>query len=126
VGPRAGLDNVKKKKFLTLPRLELRPLGCPACSQSVRRLRYPGSITVWYENDIVLYSCRLGTLVLSPSCTFIVYGKKNMKRICHWLTIYTSVKRITFNMYDSLKAKIHWTKQKKIRKEEEEDDRQEG
>jgi hypothetical protein len=27
VGPRAGLDDVKKKQFLTLPGLELRPLG---------------------------------------------------------------------------------------------------
>jgi hypothetical protein len=27
VGPRAGLDDVKKRKFLTLPILELRPLG---------------------------------------------------------------------------------------------------
>jgi hypothetical protein len=27
VGPRAGLDNVERTKFLTLPGLELRPLG---------------------------------------------------------------------------------------------------
>jgi hypothetical protein len=27
VGPRAGLDDVKKRKFLTLPRLELRPFS---------------------------------------------------------------------------------------------------
>jgi hypothetical protein len=27
VGPRAGLDDVEKRKFLTLYRLELRPLG---------------------------------------------------------------------------------------------------
>jgi hypothetical protein len=38
VNPRAGLDDVKKRKFLTLPGLELRP----ACSQSLYRLRYPG------------------------------------------------------------------------------------
>jgi hypothetical protein len=43
VGPRAGLDNVVKIKFLTLPALELRPLGRPARSQSLYRLRYPGS-----------------------------------------------------------------------------------
>jgi hypothetical protein len=30
VDPRAGLDEVEKRKFLTLPGLELRPLGCPA------------------------------------------------------------------------------------------------
>jgi hypothetical protein len=43
VGPRAGLDNVEKRKFLTLPGLVLWPLSCPARSQSLYRLRYPGS-----------------------------------------------------------------------------------
>jgi hypothetical protein len=43
VGPNAGLDAVEKRKFLTLPGLELRPLGRPARSQSLYRLRYPGS-----------------------------------------------------------------------------------
>jgi hypothetical protein len=38
VGPRAGLDDVEKKKFLTLPGLELRPLGRPTRSQSLSRL----------------------------------------------------------------------------------------
>jgi hypothetical protein len=36
VGTRADLDNVEKRKFLTLPELELRPLGRPACSQSTK------------------------------------------------------------------------------------------
>jgi hypothetical protein len=43
VGPIAGLDDVEKRKFLTLPGLELRPLHCPARSQSLYRLRYPSS-----------------------------------------------------------------------------------
>jgi hypothetical protein len=43
VGPRAGLDDVEKRKFLNLPGLELRPFGRPARSQSPYRLRYPGS-----------------------------------------------------------------------------------
>jgi hypothetical protein len=30
VDPRAGLDNVEKRKFLTLPEFELRPLSRPA------------------------------------------------------------------------------------------------
>jgi hypothetical protein len=33
VGPRAGLDDVENRKFLTLPGLELRLLGRPARSQ---------------------------------------------------------------------------------------------
>jgi hypothetical protein len=43
VSPRAGLDDLEKRKYLTLPGLELRPLGRPACSQSLYRLRNPGS-----------------------------------------------------------------------------------
>jgi hypothetical protein len=42
VDPRAGLDNVKKKEFLTLPGLELRTIGRPARSKSLYRLRYSG------------------------------------------------------------------------------------
>jgi hypothetical protein len=44
VGPRAGLDDVEKRKFLTLPGFELRSLCCSARSQSLYRLRYPGSL----------------------------------------------------------------------------------
>jgi hypothetical protein len=29
---KTGLDDLEKRKFLTLPGLELRPLGLPACS----------------------------------------------------------------------------------------------
>jgi hypothetical protein len=39
VGPRAGLDTVENRKFLALPGLQLRPLGCPARSQAPYRLR---------------------------------------------------------------------------------------
>jgi hypothetical protein len=42
--PRASLDDVEKEQFLPLPGLELRPLGRPARSQSLYRLRYPGSL----------------------------------------------------------------------------------
>jgi hypothetical protein len=38
VDPRAGLDDVEKRKFLTLPGLELLTFGRPACSQSLSRL----------------------------------------------------------------------------------------
>jgi hypothetical protein len=39
VDSRAGLDDLEKRKFLTLPGLKLRPLSCRAHSQSVYRLR---------------------------------------------------------------------------------------
>jgi hypothetical protein len=35
VGPRTSVNVVEKRKFLTLPGLELRPLCSPACSQSL-------------------------------------------------------------------------------------------
>jgi hypothetical protein len=41
VDPRAGLDDAEKRKFLTLPGLELRPLGRPANSQSLYQSRLP-------------------------------------------------------------------------------------
>jgi hypothetical protein len=43
VDPRAGLDDVEKRKILTLPGLELRSLGRPARNQSLYRPRYPDS-----------------------------------------------------------------------------------
>jgi hypothetical protein len=43
VGPGAGLDDVERRKFLTLPGLEQRPLCRPARSQSLYRLSYPGA-----------------------------------------------------------------------------------
>jgi hypothetical protein len=42
VGPRTGLGDVERRKFLPLPGLEVRPLGRPASSQSLHRLSYPG------------------------------------------------------------------------------------
>jgi hypothetical protein len=35
VGPKAGLDDLEKRKFLAQPGLELLPLGLPARSQSL-------------------------------------------------------------------------------------------
>jgi hypothetical protein len=43
VDPRAGLDDAGKRKFVTPPGLKHRLLGCPARSQSLYRMRYPGS-----------------------------------------------------------------------------------
>jgi hypothetical protein len=47
-GPRACLDDMEKWKFLPPPGLELRPLGRPARSQSLYRLRYSGSYILWH------------------------------------------------------------------------------
>jgi hypothetical protein len=57
VGPKTGLDDVENREFLNLPGLKLWPLCCPACSQSLYRLRYSSSscATITY-NDIILES----------------------------------------------------------------------
>jgi hypothetical protein len=44
VGPKTGLDEVERRKFLPLPGLELRLLHRPASSQSLYRLHYPCSL----------------------------------------------------------------------------------
>jgi hypothetical protein len=40
--PRVSLDDVEKRKFVTPPGLEFRPLGHQTRSQSLYRLRCPG------------------------------------------------------------------------------------
>jgi hypothetical protein len=44
VDPRAGLADLEKRKFFTLPGLELQPICHPARNQSLYPLRYPGSL----------------------------------------------------------------------------------
>jgi hypothetical protein len=53
VGHRDGLYDVEKGEIFTLPELELRPLGRQAGSQSLYRLRYPGSNTRENRRKIV-------------------------------------------------------------------------
>jgi hypothetical protein len=55
VGPRTGLDDVEKRKFLTLPELELQPLCHPARSQSLYRLSFPGSHCGLYMINSVIF-----------------------------------------------------------------------
>jgi hypothetical protein len=42
----AGLDDVEKRKFVTLTEIEVRPIGRLARSQSLYRLRYPGTVRI--------------------------------------------------------------------------------
>jgi hypothetical protein len=70
VDPRAGLGEVKKAKFLTLPGLVPRPLCRPDRSQSLFRLRYPGSYLVINDNNFQ-YGCTwywLSPRVIIRSC----------------------------------------------------------
>jgi hypothetical protein len=45
-GPKAGLDDVEKRKILILQGLELSLLNRPARSQSLYRLSYPSSLKI--------------------------------------------------------------------------------
>jgi hypothetical protein len=75
VGPRAGLDDMEKWKLLPLPGLELRPLGRPACSQSLYRLSYPGShiITIIIQNKNYSVEFYLGGGFKPQGCHWLFF-----------------------------------------------------
>jgi hypothetical protein len=59
VSPRAGLDDVEKRKFLTLPGLDLRPLNRAARSQLIYRSRYSGCtcrVTELKKRDVKIFT----------------------------------------------------------------------
>jgi hypothetical protein len=69
---RDGLDAEEKRKFLTLPGLELRPLGRPARSQSLYLLHYP------YTSNIIWlwkYCRRQRKVVQAVNAPDFVFGK---------------------------------------------------
>jgi hypothetical protein len=65
VDPRAGLDDLEKREFFTLPGLELRPLGHLARSQSLYRLRYPGSYKIVYKIFFMLRGINIEMAITS-------------------------------------------------------------
>jgi hypothetical protein len=78
VYPRAGLDDLEKRKFLPPPGLELRSLGRPARRKSLYRLRYPGSYIgeiaskIIYHRSLFMYRIKSDVptklnIVLMPS-----------------------------------------------------------
>jgi hypothetical protein len=71
VDPRADLDNVEKRKILTLPGLELRPLGHPAHSQSLTRIRYPDSHNNNNNNNNNNNLCNMKVCFISSICRFL-------------------------------------------------------
>jgi hypothetical protein len=77
VDPRAGLDDVKKRKFLTLPGLELQSFSRPARSQSLYRPRYPG----FYKSTrtISILNPRLLSILNQPTGTTVQY--KNTRTV---------------------------------------------
>jgi hypothetical protein len=68
VGPRAGLDDMEKGKFLTLPGLELLSFGPPAYSQLLSRLyKYCGetkNVSVHISNQAIVINEEISFLVV--------------------------------------------------------------
>jgi hypothetical protein len=83
VDTRAGLDDVEKRKFFTVSRLELRTFGRPARSQSVYRLRYPGSFK--HYRGITKLSCMFFIFVGVPRI-FSTISLSNMAGALNVLT----------------------------------------
>jgi hypothetical protein len=55
-GPQSQLDDLEKRKFLTLPGLELGFFGVPTRNQSLYRQRYPGSLVEEEKFETAGYS----------------------------------------------------------------------
>jgi hypothetical protein len=65
---RAGLKVIENWKFLALPGLQLRPLGRPARSQSLYRLRYRDSLKAVVQASYVrcIQRCLVILCYISP------------------------------------------------------------
>jgi hypothetical protein len=84
-GPRAGLNDVEKRKFLTLPWHELRSLGHPASIQSLYRLRYPGSLnSKGYKSNHLPAARQCLSLIYRSFCPtyLLTYGAEPFLRSC--------------------------------------------
>jgi hypothetical protein len=87
VRPRASLDDLNKRKFLSLPGLKLRPLGKPVRSQSLCRLSYPGCLGRRKSKPKCYLNNRLGLKLLMTLCQTFLYcieyqWKMKMKDEC--------------------------------------------
>jgi hypothetical protein len=91
VGPRAALDDVEKRKFLTLPGLELQPVGRPASSKSLCPLSIPApnkEVNYYHHHhrhrrrrhclDVINY------LVLCSVCVCVCVSRSFLS--CKWLS----------------------------------------
>jgi hypothetical protein len=83
VDPRAGVDDLEKRKFLTLPGLKLRSFSRPARSQSLHRLRSHGVVlkfvanwdnfTFFYQIDNLIHIIRMHTC----SSIYLIFNLQN-------------------------------------------------
>jgi hypothetical protein len=80
--PRAGLDDVEKRKFLTLSGLELRSLGRPARSQSIYRLSYRGFHLICNLAETWRVVLETRTWRIWPSIITNLFNSFNRKNVC--------------------------------------------
>jgi hypothetical protein len=114
VDPRAGLD-MAKWKFLTLPGIEPRPLSRPARSQSLYRLRYPGSmcslnIYQYYIFYVIVHRTRRGIILFEIySCNkswFKLHRIKYRSRFTSFVRCSTHTVNLFYTMISKGKVKI--------------------
>jgi hypothetical protein len=74
VNPRAGLDDVGKRKFLTLPGLELRLLGRPACSKSLLKFSVSNKIKKYSLQYLYHCFCKINFNIIFPSTSRLKNG----------------------------------------------------
>jgi hypothetical protein len=80
VGPRAGLDDMEKRKFLTLQGLEPRPLRRSARSQSLYRLCYLSGAHKLRHNIInTIQPARITLLFVTQSLLYFTVSPQPIK-----------------------------------------------
>jgi hypothetical protein len=80
---RATLHSMEKRKFLTLPGLELRPLGRPARSRSLYRLRYSGSQIITYNHiftNILVIKVKLYSTVWEMGYQYVIKNARERSK----------------------------------------------
>jgi hypothetical protein len=89
VDPRASLDNVEKRNFLTLPGLELQLVGRPARSQSLYRLRYLWSLINIYFMLKIMLNPSCSPLHNFPYFKFILPFLHIVREVVSWIFDWT-------------------------------------
>jgi hypothetical protein len=76
VGPRTGLYDMKKTKFLNLPGLELRPIRRSRRSQSLYRLSYPGYFNLSVGDIYSYHSALKGRQSVCVNLLYVPYPSR--------------------------------------------------
>jgi hypothetical protein len=98
VSSRTGLDDVEEGKLLTLLTLELRPLGRPARSPSLYRLRYPGFRLHYglFQMKPHIELTPLYLTAVSPSALFFLYLSLHLFLLILLLLVWLSLSSSSF------------------------------